>query len=911
MRTGATPFSSICLMTQALRAALVVALALALGLASIGTGMARGGVAHGHASAAPLVAVVLCAGAEGAVTLWLDGAGAPVDPAAAPPASGRNCPAGHCPDCLSGTAFALPVAAASAIRARTRASAHRPALARPRRAMRRNRHVARGPPQGKPDPMSRLPMVLRPCAAVFSAAARIARPLGLVALILVGPLLAPAAAQTLPILPKFLAEVPAGDLVPGAEAYGPLRADLPVAPVLKGGETIGWAYLTSDFVGTTGYSGKPIHVLAAIGPDAVLMGVKLVKHSEPIVLVGIPNSKMQALTESYAGLDLAAEAAADGIGHELNIISGATVTVMIIDDSVVRSGLKVARALGLGGLGAEAAPEGPVMELAPDAVAGNGAADDWQALSGDGTVRRLSLDVGQINESFAAMADPRAAARPEPGPDSDVFVDMYAALVSVPAIGRALLGEAEYRNLAGWLKPGDSALLVAGQGRYSFKGSGYVRGGVFDRILLIQHDRSVRFRDRDHRRLGAIATAGAPGLSETDLFRIPADSGFDPTQPFRLQLLVQREVAAIEKVFTTFEMGYQLPAHFLRPVAAAAAAGTAAVADAAGTDERAAQAALWQRIWRDKTAEIAGLVAMLFVLTLAFFFQNYLTRSAALTKWFRIGYLTVTLVFLGWYANAQLSIVNLMALAGSLISGFSWDAFLLDPLTFILWFSIAAALIFWGRGAYCGWLCPFGALQELTNRIARYFRVPQWTLPWGLHERLWAVKYIIFLGLFGVSLVSIDRAEHLAEVEPFKTAIVLKFDRAWPFVLYALVLLGAGLFVERFYCRYLCPLGGALAIPARMRMFDWLKRYRDCGSPCQTCANDCMVQAIHPTGEINPNECVNCLNCQVLYQSKTRCPVVIRQLKRRETLAATNRTSSAALARAIQSNPATKETRDV
>ena len=82
----------------------------------------------------------------------------------------------------------------------------------------------------------------------------------------------------------------------------------------------------------------------------------------------------------------------------------------------------------------------------------------------------------------------------------------------------------------------------------------------------------------------------------------------------------------------------------------------------------------------------------------------------------------------------------------------------------------------------------------------------------GLHERLWAVKYIIFLGLFGVTLASIEQAERLAEVEPFKTAIVLKFARAWPFTLYALVLLGIGLFVERFYCRYLCPLGAALLV---------------------------------------------------------------------------------------------------
>ncbi len=71
-------------------------------------------------------------------------------------------------------------------------------------------------------------------------------------------------------------------------------------------------------------------------------------------------------------------------------------------------------------------------------------------------------------------------------------------------------------------------------------------------------------------------------------------------------------------------------------------------------------------------------------------------------------------------------------------------------------------------------------------------------------------------------------------------------------------------------------------------MFDWLKRYRECGNPCQSCAHQCPVQAIHPTGEINPNECVNCLHCQVLYQSPTICPVVIKKVKRRETASASS-----------------------
>ena len=704
----------------------------------------------------------------------------------------------------------------------------------------------------------------------------------LVQLLLAFALLLPLPAAAESVLQTLLPKVTPTELVAGAEGFGPIREDAPAVPILKGGETVGWAFITSDFVSTTGYSGKPIHTMVAVDKDAKIIGVKLLKHSEPIVLIGIPQAKIDALVAAYVGVDLVAEAKSGGSSHDLDIISGATVTVMVIDDSIVRAGLKAARALGLGGLAPEAASSGPTFEVNPDATA----AADWMTLEGDGTLRRLSLDVGQVNAAFAALGDPRATARALTEPPETTFIEMQAALVSHPAIAKAILGEGEAANLSAWLQPGENAIVVVGRGLYSFKGSGYVRGGIFDRIVLIQDDVSVRFRDKMHKRLMAVAADGAPQFAESDLFKIPADVGFDPSKPFRIQLLVHREVGPIEKLFTTFDLGYQLPQAYLRPIAAAAAPKpTAAAAD---EDEGAAQALLWKRIWDDKQLQILALAAMLAVLTLVFFFQTLATRNARAFFWFRMGFLTVTLVFLGWYANAQLSVVNLMALFGALVSGFSWQAFLLDPLTFILWFSVAAALLFWGRGAYCGWLCPFGALQELLNRIGRALHIPQWTLPWGLHERLWPLKYMIFLGLFGVSLTSIEQAEHLAEIEPFKTAIILKFVRAWPFVAYAAALLIAGLFVERFFCRYLCPLGAALAIPARMRMFDWLKRYKECGSPCQTCANQCPVQAIHPTGEINPNECVDCLHCQVLYQSKTICPVVIKKEKRRETASASS-----------------------
>jgi NosR/NirI family nitrous oxide reductase transcriptional regulator len=94
-------------------------------------------------------------------------------------------------------------------------------------------------------------------------------------------------------------------------------------------------------------------------------------------------------------------------------------------------------------------------------------------------------------------------------------------------------------------------------------------------------------------------------------------------------------------------------------------------------------------------------------------------------------------------------------------------------------------------------------------------------------------------------------------------------------VLYAVGLLAAGLFVERFFCRYLCPLGAALAIPGRLRLFEWLKRRKQCGFECQLCAKRCTVQAIHPLGHINPNECIYCMQCQVIYWDDATCPPLI------------------------------------
>ena len=182
---------------------------------------------------------------------------------------------------------------------------------------------------------------------------------------------------------------------------------------------------------------------------------------------------------------------------------------------------------------------------------------------------------------------------------------------------------------------------------------------------------------------------------------------------------------------------------------------------------------------------------------------------------------------------------------------------------------------------FCGWLCPFGALQELVSTIARSFRVGQIRIPIALHERLIALKYLLFLGLLATSFFSWDLAMKAAEVEPFKAAIILRFVTEWPMVAYALMLIAASIFVERFYCRFICPLGAGLSIFGRVRMFNWLKRHPECGTRCRICEAVCPVGAIKRSGEIDMNECFYCLDCQVTYSDDRTCPPMVALRKRR------------------------------
>lgn len=636
------------------------------------------------------------------------------------------------------------------------------------------------------------------------------------------------------------------------------------------GTVYGYAYQSINVTQIPAYSGKPINMQVLLDPQGVIVDAYVLEHHEPILLIGIPEQKLHDFDLKYAGIKadqrVVVGRSSDKNAVTVDAVTGATVTVMVVNEIIMGSAHKVAASLGLVKDNLEARQKPALVRADVYKPA------SWAELTGNGAIRRLHLTNGQINEAFKGTAAEGIDEAPAEELD-ETFIDLYAAPLNPPTIGRNLLGDNQYRFLMEELKPGEHAIAVLGSGEYSFKGSGYVRGGIFDRVQVRQFGNIISFRDLDFQRLNDVYAEGIPEFKEMAIFIIREKTGFDPGTPWTLELLVRRQTGPVDGIFTSFELPYQIPEEYIeRPQPTAE--------ELAIIEE--ANRPMWVNIWYQKSFQIGVILVALGLLTVILFLQDKLTKHPTFLKRLRHGYLVFTVVFIGWYALGQLSVVNVLTFVHALVQDFRWELFLTDPVIFILWVFTAASILLWGRGVFCGWLCPFGALQELINEAARKLKIPQYDVPFAVHERLWAIKYIVLLVLFGISLESMMMAEKAAEVEPFKTAITLKFDRQWWFVLYAVALLVVNIFTRKVYCRYICPLGAGLAITGRFRLFDWLKRRKECGNPCQICANECEVQAIHPDGHINHNECHYCLDCQMTYHNENKCPPLVNKNKRRK-----------------------------
>jgi hypothetical protein len=287
----------------------------------------------------------------------------------------------------------------------------------------------------------------------------------------------------------------------------------------------------------------------------------------------------------------------------------------------------------------------------------------------------------------------------------------------------------------------------------------------------------------------------------------------------------------------------------------------------------------WINLWQSRWVDIAILLSGLVILTIGLIAQKRFSESSRRLRILRTAYLLFTLGFVGWYAQGQLTIVNITAALESLSTGGDLSFLMNDPMTVILWLFVGVTLLVWGRGTFCGWLCPFGALQELISLLANAIGIRQKRLRAALDEKLKWVKYGVLATLLASIYIAPRFAEKAVEIEPFKTAISFYFQRDWPYVLWAVACLLLGVVVYRGYCRYICPLGAALASVNFLQRWSWIPRREACGTPCQSCRHRCEYQAIAPTGTVNYSECFQCLDCVSIYQDDKRCLPLIQEKK--------------------------------
>ena len=656
--------------------------------------------------------------------------------------------------------------------------------------------------------------------------------------------------------PDLCAFAPCRDVMPSASKFS-LRKGAPsyVEAIGIGSDKaehlVGYVFLSTDVVDIPAYSGKPVITLIGMDTHGLITGVRVLKHSEPILLAGIPESALLTFIAQYVGK--AGDAKLE-IGHSnsgngavgLDAISGATVTAIAENQVISRSAYEIGRQVG-------------IFKSKPRPAARFTAVNErlnWAQLVKEGSVRHLLVPASAVG------------ANDQNGP----YMDLYFGYLNVPGIGTSLLGEHAYRRLMQDLKPDEHAIFIIANGQESFKGSGFVRGGIYDRIQVRQDPVTFTFRDTDYQNLYHLQPADVPGFKESAIF-IVRSANFNPAWPWQLAFLANRTDAKTGvRTFTHFDGEYWLAPRYLE----------------GGRPAIDRPEAAWRSLWKGQKLEIALFVLILGCIALLYAQRDRLVRMSNRKHkpWIsRPRHLLwiASVGFLGFYLKAQPSITQVMTWFHSLLHQWKWELFLSDPFIFIFWWFIIITVLLWGRGVFCGWACPFGSLQQLALSIGKVIGLKrfQHLLPKPLHDKLKWIKYGIFFILIGISFYSMETAEKLAEIEPFKTTFIVGvWNRSWPFWLFIGGILGRSFFSERPYCKYICPLGAGLAIPGKFRLIG-LKRKTEC-TTCHACAAGCGSHAIDSAGKIDPMECMRCLDCMVMYYDDHACPPLVKERKSRE-----------------------------
>jgi NosR/NirI family transcriptional regulator, nitrous oxide reductase regulator len=695
--------------------------------------------------------------------------------------------------------------------------------------------------------------------------------IALMVLLFASPVLAEKGKLRERLTPEVMAVVIPG----GAERLGPEEGSPPAIAVYQGDKVVAYVFSTLDIIAAHGYSTTPFDVIGGVDLDGRITGAKVVFHNEPHIF-DAPLRKR--LLDTFLAREAGRPLRGDTNPLPPDFVAGATVSARAMGAAVLATARLVLR-------GRQARPA--TAAAAPDPESYTRVS--WDKLVAAGALLRRRVTAAEVTAALAQAGAADAKLEVPAGRGDDLYIEFATALFTLPAIGGNLIGLLNYEDYQRQLPSGAQAVFVASTGPYDFLGTKFFRDGHFDRLRVVQDGQTFGFSQDNYRWLNPF-DEGIRGRQEhAALFALPANAGFDPAKPWRLEILVNG--AGTAPVTVAFGLDYTLP-----DLSALAipddAARPVVVEPTRVADSKAPEAQLsveddtppvpvWVEAWRDSRVNVAILAVLLSTLTLIFAFQSKLARSRRAHRLVRNGFLAVVLVWLGWFAGVQLSMVNIINYVKGPFSGVDIDFYLAEPLMVIIAGYTLVSLLLIGRGVFCGWLCPFGALQELLGQFSRALGVPQWSPSGKLEQRLRMGKYIAAAAVLVLVITAIDSSGASIEIEPFKTAISSRFARPWPYVLYAGALLAVGLFSERAYCRFLCPLGGILAFLDRLHLLNLLKRRPECGNPCHLCERSCPVRAIESTGKIVTAECFQCLDCQVEYYDDKRCPPLVQAARLR------------------------------
>ncbi|MBI5034378.1 MAG: 4Fe-4S binding protein [Chloroflexi bacterium] len=181
----------------------------------------------------------------------------------------------------------------------------------------------------------------------------------------------------------------------------------------------------------------------------------------------------------------------------------------------------------------------------------------------------------------------------------------------------------------------------------------------------------------------------------------------------------------------------------------------------------------------------------------------------------------------------------------------------------VLGLGLLIGVVFAG-GAFCGWVCPFGALQDLLAWIRGKLHIKPIEVPEKVDRILRYGRFVVlaFVLIQTITLVKL----WFADWDPYRTIFGLgwlfEFNpaEAWGAYLVAAIILIASLFVERAWCRYACPLGGAISLIGKVSFLRIRRNGESCKS-CNICEKPCPVKLPVATAKTISSDCIGCLAC--------------------------------------------------